>query len=74
MSVDGRIPDQTAGDEGGYFWTTVRLEGDRTGSGEADFFVEYTNYLSPSNDNSLWSEYAIGNIYPFLDDANLFFG
>lgn len=74
ISHGSNIPDQTVGDEGGYFWTTVRLEGDRTGSGEADFFVEYTNYLNPSNDNSLWSEYATGNIYPFLDDANLFFG
>lgn len=61
-------------DDSYYISTTVRLEGDRTGSGKADLFIEYTNYLNPSNDNELHSAQVIGNIYPFLDDANLFFG
>ncbi|QQB38087.1 hypothetical protein I6I07_10370 [Achromobacter deleyi] len=56
-----------------YLSTTVRLEGDRTGSGKADFFIEYTNYLNPSNYNELHMAKVIGNIYPFLDDANFFF-
>lgn len=61
-------------DDGYYFSTIVRLEGDRTGDGKADFFIEYTNYLNPSNYNELHSAQVVGNIYPFLDDANLFFG
>lgn len=61
-------------DDSYYLSTTVRLEGDRTGSGKADFCIEYTNYLNPSNYNELHSAQVIGNIYPFLDDANLFFG
>ncbi len=56
-----------------YLSTTVRLEGDRTGSGKADFFIEYTNYLNPSNYNELHMAHVVGNIYPFLDDANFFF-
>lgn len=72
-SHGSNVPIQEPNDQF-YFCTTVRLEGDRTGSGKADFFIEYTNYLNPSNYNELHSAQVIGNIYPFLDDANLFFG
>ncbi|ANF56625.1 hypothetical protein A5892_03380 [Halotalea alkalilenta] len=40
--------------DNGWQSSTVRLEGDRTGDGEADFFIEYTAYNNPS----------IGSPYP----------
>ena len=42
----------THDDESGWWRaSTVSLEGDRTGDGIADFFIEYTNYADPSTPN-----------------------
>lgn len=76
VTMDSRgsnVPIQTP-DDSYYVSTTVRLEGDRTGTGKADFFIEYTNYLNPSNYNEQHFAQLIGNIYPFLDNENFFFG
>lgn len=57
----------THDDESGWWRaSTVSLEGDRTGDGIADFFIEYTNYADPST--------PYGTNYPYLDSENLFFG
>lgn len=71
-SQGSNVPIQTP-DDSYYVSTTVRLEGDRTGAGKADFFIEYTNYLNPSNYNEQHFAQLIGNIYPFLDNENFFF-
>ena len=54
---------------------TLRLEGDRTGLGQADFFIEYTAYVNPST--GMPATIPIGEaglIFPYLGDENLFFG
>ncbi len=66
----------TTDDEDGVGWraTTVCLEGDRTGDGIADFFIEYTNYADPSIPYGPTFSALVGVIYPYLDSENLFFG
>lgn len=63
-------------DEDGVGWraTTVCLEGDRTGRGIADFFIEYTNYADPSIPYGSMFSVLMGVIYPYLDSDNFFFG
>lgn len=63
-------------DEDGVGWraTTVCLEGDRTGGGIADFFIEYTNYADPSIPYGSMFSVLVGVIYPYLDSDNFFFG
>ena len=67
----------THDDESGWWRaSTVSLEGDRTGDGIADFFIEYTNYADPSTPNGYGYMMAdvIGSNYPYLDSDNFFFG
>ncbi|WYX10442.1 hypothetical protein WJ973_07655 [Achromobacter xylosoxidans] len=62
-------------DDSGWWWaSTVRLEGDRTGDGTADLFIEYTNYTDPSTPYGWMIAGVVGANYPYLDGDNLFFG